>query len=455
MLAAAGIFLCVWAYFRAADSVSLWRACKWLLLSIFGYGLGLFSKETGIIAPAVIVLTEVMFPARRHLLRFNRRALVAFAGYGCVCGLFFFLRAQSIVGKSMVLDFADISTTARVLTALRVALEYVGLIIFPRTLLADYPRASVHLVSSVSDPAVWPALAALIGAVVFAIWSWRRISVACWGLLFFAGAFFPVSNLAFAVGVMKGERLLYTPSAGFLVAAVAILTYVLRSPRNESNVRLVVYIVAGLFLVRTWARNEDWRNNYTLATATLKSAPTSDRMRTLLVNWYREHGQDNLARALLTQGGKAISTSPKDMYNLANLELDARRYAQAIELYEKVLAAEPLNESAMNNLGRALVEAGQYDRAIAVFEKLRETDPASPGSYVNLMDLYIRIKNPAGALPVVEEGLRRFTNVDAIYWNAGAVYKRVGREAEAQAAFDKAAKLNPEITRQKDVRREL
>lgn len=457
ILALSGILLSSFAYFRAVDSLHGPTPVRvfigWAGISLLAYAAGIFSKETGLVAPAVMVLTELLFPRTRRLLRLDWRAVVLFLGYGAITALYFMLRQHAVQTEVRAIDFADLSVFQRVATGLRVCAEYVGLLLFPGTLLADYPRDEFPVSSALSDPAVLIALLLVGLAAGLVIWSWKREPVACWGLLLFLGVLFPLSNIPFAIGVMKAERLLYTPSAGFLVAATALVANRARAMRSGDMGWSVLYVAVGLLFVRTLFRNPDWKNNLTLATATLQTAPTSQKFQTILVNWYREHGRDDLARSILTSGGRSVPNSVAGRYNLANVELDARRYDEAIRLYQNVLEIEPDHEKALNNLGRALSEAGRIPEAIEHYEAFRRQMPDSPGPYINLMDLYVREDQTALALPVAEEALRRFPDMDAVQWNAGAIFRALGRTGEAEAAFREAARLNPAITTQRDIRR--
>ena len=73
ILALAGTLTCCLAYFRAVRRRG--HAAAWGAASVAAYLTGAMSKETGIVAPAVILVTEALLPARRHLLRGDRRAV--------------------------------------------------------------------------------------------------------------------------------------------------------------------------------------------------------------------------------------------------------------------------------------------------------------------------------------------------------------------------------------------
>jgi Flp pilus assembly protein TadD len=407
------------------------------------------------LAPAFIILTEIVLPDRRRLLKLQVPAIAAFAGYAAALAGYLVLRSKAVLMSVSSPEFGDLTPYQRILTALRICMEYVGLLLYPGTLAADYPRADLHIANNPAEPGVFLAMALLGMAVVAMVWFWKRQPLVSWGLLFFMMSLFPVSNLPFAIYVMKAERLLYTPSAGFLLALVALIHYGLEQRRADTLFWPVVGVVTVLFFMRSTARNEDWRNNFTLASATLKTSPTSQRMKTLIFNWYRDHGQNDLARQYLSAAyGDASRNDGGAMYNLANLELDSRNYAEAIRLYRRILELEPNNANAMNNLGQALDEAGRLEEAVKVYENLLHLQPNSPGPYVNLVHVLLRLKNAQRALPIAETAMSKFPRNEGVWWNAGAVYQELGRTEDAQAAFKRAQQIDANISKKQTLKLE-
>jgi len=456
LLSFLGAATCVWAYFMAHAAAGRERPGEmagWLCCSLLAYLVAMFSKESGAIAPAFIVLSEIVLAGRRWLLRARPAAVATFAAYGGALGLYLLMRSAAAEPRVVALAFEDMGARTRILTALKVCVQYVGLLLFPAQLSADYAEGSTLLATGFDDPYVWGAIALMAAGLVFLVWSWRRLPAAAWGLLLFLMSLFPVSNLPFAIGVIKAERLLYTPSAGFLVAVAAGLFYLLDYRGSRPVLWATVYTIGGLLLLQTWIRNLDWRNNYTLATATLRTSPSSLTFNTILGNWYREHGRNDLARFYLSRVQGRGADKSVSYYNLGNIALDEGKHEEAVRLYRQVLEVESSHTGALNNLGRALTALGDYRGAVEAYRRVLEVSPNHPGAYVNLMDLYMRLNNLEQALALADRALRLFPNEEAVQWNAGAVYRRAGRPQQAEAAFQRATRLNPEIAVQRDVKK--
>lgn len=448
IMALFGVLTCCLAYLLATrDERHGWG---WVALSIGGYAFGIFSKEIGFMGPFLILLWEWILPQRRRLFRADFRAIAAFAGYAGVVLAWGGLRASAISSADVVNQgFVGTTKSEQVMTGLRVCMEYVGLLLAPIKLSADYWIPEVPFARSIWEPGVLAAIALLAG-LLFVVWAtWRRRPGTAWGILVFLVVLFPVSNIPFRIGVLKAERLLYSPSAGFIVGVAALAATALKRRWMQKAVRAAVVVIACLLLGRTWARNLDWRDDFTLATRTLKSSPDSPAFNFVMAEYYRDLHQDDLARGHILRCLKANPSSTWALLNLGNLEMNANRFDRAAEYFQQVLRVNPQDASALTNLGWCLEELHRYPEAADALERSRALRPDNPASYVNLLSVYIELKNVTAAMPVLEEALRRFPNVPAVHWNAGGLYLLAGRKAESEAAFRRARELDPTIDQNK------
>lgn len=100
---------------------------------------------------------------------------------------------------------------------------------------------------------------------------------------------------------------------------------------------------------------------------------------------------------------------PEELDDAANSAFRGRNYKLAIELWKKVVEAEPKHKTAWNNLGRAYLNTAQFDKAEAALKKQIEINPYDEYAYNNL----------------------------------GLTYQRTQRFEEAEAAFRKQIEVNP------------
>jgi tetratricopeptide (TPR) repeat protein len=438
--------ICTWTYFKAMAARG-GRVVGLLAVSIAAYLLGMMSKEGGVTAPLVILMTEIVMSNRRYLVRARRRAIAAFAGYGLAAALFLVLRSLALSNRVLHLGLVGVPSLQRIWTGLRVSMEYMGLLFAPVGLTADYWRIPIS--RSPFEIAVLASVLLIVSLLFVIAWSQKKAPAVAWGLCFWGLTLLPVSNIPFAIGTMKAERLLYSPSAGLLVAvagSLAILTA--RGGLVRRVVTVIVIAAIALLSVLTWQRNHDWENNFTLATVTLEKVPDSPSFTMIMGNCFRDQGNNAEARKYYLRLLEVIPFHRSALFNLGNVALDEGDLDEAVSYYKRVLNLHPDYTKALNNLGQAYQRMERYADAAAAYERFKDLKPDNPYPYVNLQVVYLRQQNLPAALEVTEEALTRFPEVEDIHHNASAVYQALGREEEAREALGRARRLEQQLENQ-------
>lgn len=455
IMALVGNLLCCLAFVfatRETGPAKAGRAWVWVAVSIVSYSFAVFSKEIGLVGPVFIVLWEMILPHRRRLFRADSRAFVAFLGYAIIAVVFWVGMRDSVVKtNSMNVAFLGTTKAEQIWTALRVCMEYVGLLLAPIRLSADYWKPEVPFARSPTEPAVLAAISLLVLLVVAVAGSWRRRPQIAWGICAFLVLLFPVSNLPFLIGVLKAERILYTPSLGFIVALAALATAPFSWSGLRRSAQVVVWALAATFLFRTWVRNDDWRDNCTLAEVTLKSSPSSAIFNSIMASCYRKENQNGPAREHLLRSIESQPGNAMALFNLGNIDREEGRFDAAIGYYRRALEFHPRYVSVLNNLGRALAESGRLREAVEVLKQSKEARSDNPAAYVNLLSIYIQLKDLEAAVPLAKEAQQRFPDIPVVHLNAGSVYLLAGRKEESQAAYRRAKELDPDIESKGDV----
>jgi cytochrome c-type biogenesis protein CcmH/NrfG len=83
----------------------------------------------------------------------------------------------------------------------------------------------------------------------------------------------------------------------------------------------------------------------------------------------------------------AVKTSPKSVEawtNLGNALMDAQRFGEAVDAYEKSLALEPKNVNVIVDLGTCYRGVGKFDKAVEQYRKALKIDPNFPNAHRNL-----------------------------------------------------------------------
>lgn len=235
--------------------------------------LALLSKESGAVVPGLIVwgwIVGLARPSRR------RMALYAAAWVG-VAAVYAVVRWTVLRPYAGVYNIAEVFLGAPAipvrLTAVAAFADIARLLVFPLHLRVDYSPAERTLVTTPFDWRFVAGFACLLlwGALLWRSWRGGR-TVEAFGLGWIAIALSPVANLLFPAGVLVGERTLYLPSVGFVLAVGAWLKGL--APRRFAAVLAALVVLGG---VRTALRVPVWRDELTVALSMLEDSPRSFR----------------------------------------------------------------------------------------------------------------------------------------------------------------------------------
>jgi len=384
----------------------LWLAL--LALATFG---AVTSKEHGFVTGPLIVLQELyyFFSGRQKEPRPGR--LVAGLGVVAVVSAALLVIRMQVTGDPASHElWHGVSGPDRMATAIRIVMEYVGLHLVPWPLVADY-WSDLAPIRGWASAGAWAGLVVLLAMTGIVITLRKRKTVIAWGVAFFLLTLLPVSNFLFAIGFVKAERILYIPSIGLLAAIVGALWWMRVKPWGRSLAPALYGLMILAFIPLTWQRATEWKDNLTLAAATLRQSPTNPRFN-----------------------------------NMMGKELNARGdQAQAITYYRRALEGNPNHVPALVNYGLALSGSGQPREAAGILEKALNLNPGNMPVYVNLMSVYRSLGELDKNVAVADRAVDRFPRSAAILWNAANAHQLVGDMARADELRALARAIDPNI----------
>ena len=361
-LAVLGGFL---IYLKSTEAAG-WRRWAWLTLLALVTAAGAFAKESAVTVLGVIALYEAIWWKERR--QWRGLVLGSIAMLIPIQAMLYQRAAVLLSSQPTNFPFYDNPITgagwlAGRLTALRVMGKYLGLLIWPARLSCDYSWAQIPLAGgSAADFGCWFLLAAAIGAAAIPL---RRNRTG----LFLAGAailvFLPTSNLLFPIGTIMAERFLYLPAIAFSAAIVAAAYAASERRRSPRLLPAVLGVIVGACAARTWARNADWQNDLTLATAAVAVSPESYKSHLMLANslFDVDSGHAGIDR-VLTEAEKSLAILqplPLELNNAGALRRAALWYLAKADLIR------PPGQSAANSPGAAQA----CRRAIELLERCR------------------------------------------------------------------------------------
>jgi Flp pilus assembly protein TadD len=303
---------------------------------------GLLSKESGLILAFWVVILTVWrlreSSSPRPYVALYAGLLVSFAGYmllrSIACG-----GAAPEVANTGALDnpLVGASLAERVWTPFKLLALYLGLMIWPARLCADYSLGAIGLASSPLDWGVAAGLTVVAFSMLTIVMGWRRRSFTSLLVVLLFSAYAMFSNSFLLIGALAGERFFYLPSVVVCIGTGLAFERIWKAlgRRESSGLRrlLGTGLVAAMILLtmRTGLRNHDWRDTRTIMAATVRDFPSSARGHWATGQFLLKDGEFDEA---MTHLERAVNLSPHSARFYQTLSLaywakDDRQKAQA------------------------------------------------------------------------------------------------------------------------------
>ncbi len=343
-------------------------------LSLISFCLALLSKESAVTILPLLLLFRIAL-RREALVSGLRREMrsMDWLPYLLCVAVFLLLRSYVIEKIDLTpLDnpLAFVPVIVRLRSALAVLWDYFGLLLMPLVLAADYSYNQVAIANTWWAPRFLGGLALTLIALTVALR--HRQAAVRFAAAFPFVALAATSNLLFPIGTIKGERLLYLPSVGWVMLVAYLADRGCRSSRYRALTVTVLACMIGAFAARTWVRNGDWDDNATLYASMARTAPNSAKAR----------------------------------YNFGTVLIEQGRYDAAMEQFGRALDAAQWAEGAALGMGIASEKAGHPARAVGWYRKALEITPEFSKAHNNLCRLLLIMGDFDAAVTACRRGLR-------------------------------------------------
>ncbi len=369
---------CYWyASFRST------RRRSFLLLCLFGFLLGVLSKEVAIVLPALLLLLdfclpkEVGSPGQKPLTepratffsQLGRAIKQSWPFYAAglalaAVGLYY---ALYLLPASRKIGLWGGSVETNLGTSFKLFFHYLKLILFPYPLIADYTGDVFPISEGLFEPATVLSILIFVGFVALAIWTYPKNAVLSLGMFWFLITLLPVLHI-FPFHEIAADHFLYLPVVGLALVGGSTVDYLVRVKDKTLPSWALLGLLTCVWGALTLDRNQDWKNAETLWEATIKHAPGSSRANSNLGNIYANQGKSDLGI----------------YYTKRSIELD------------------PSQSIAWSNLGTIYFMAGEkaqqkgdlkealrlQKEAKPLLEKAIELDPSSPSPVLMLAQCY-------------------------------------------------------------------
>ncbi|HUA63735.1 MAG TPA: hypothetical protein VML19_33615 [Verrucomicrobiae bacterium] len=447
LMAAFGVLAALICHIQA-NRPDVRRRAGWLAGVFLATAFGMFSKESVIVAPVVLLLYDLSFSPGSGWPKRARSYFIA----AIPCVLDLVVRARVLRQfTAMAVPFTDNPLTGAGflpgrLTALSVIGRYIGLLAWPATLSCDYGYRQILTIRPGDIAAVLALAVCLVAgaAVIYAYWKDRRI-------FFFGGLFFvalaPVANVFLLIGSNMAERFLYLPAIG--AAGCAAAAWMALARRLPARMAIAIPAVVCLaFAIRTYARNSDWATDQSLAEATESAAPETYKAHMILATSLS--GSRSIAEAGRV---RAILDPLPDEQNLnrpyINVGISYRLYGDEVAKTNPGEAVRWYRKS-LESLLRGESIAWANDRAIAR-ENARlgrkKVGFAGGKIYLEIATAYARLNEPEKQLEALRRG-QTLSDFPEFYFEGMAdAYQALGNPSQAAIALMEAVLMNSGQTR--------
>lgn len=416
------------------------KQAKHLWIALGSYLLALLSKEY---AATLLFFIPFLF----YLLE-NKKpvsAIMATMPYGGVFLVYVIMRVHAVGFHSpppsndlLSNPYLYATHIEKVATEWFVMGKYIGLLLFPYPLSADYSYYQITY-HHFSDITVLQSLLIYAALFVWTIVELKKKSILSFALLFFLLNIFMISNFFVDIGATMGERLVFHSSLGLVV----ILSYYLfkwlsgkvnkMSLQTKKNTMIGIASVLGVVCFgETVVRNAQWKNEDALFIHDVGVVPNSC-----------------LANSNASWDYLGMSESPKNTIPQAQADLDsAKKYAV------RALRLNPRYEAAYLNLGGVYFHQGLLDSAKYCWDmvgKLHPNHPSLKAKYALLSHYYFLNGMDYGKSGKYQLGVNYMrkalfddsTNAD-IWYNIGGAYFTLHKYDSARYAWLKALQYKPD-----------
>ena len=463
-----------------------------LVWGVLIFFLALLSKENAITFLAVIPLTYFFFTKAK--IKDYAIAVGAYIGPGAIFLVLRSMYTQSGLTQESpeILNNPFLGTTflQRYATTVLTFLYYFKLLVVPHPLTHDYYYNQIPIVEF-SDPWVLLSIIINLGLLVYALINLQKKTIASFAILFYFITFSIASNMLFTVGVLMNERFIYMSSLGFCILLAYLFIQSKDRFKISPNAVLAAFVVVlSLYSLKTYSRNFDWKDSFTLFRRDVIHSPNSAKIQTSVggdlakaADWnisvMRDSGMIKKVIQDLSGGSKseaelnAINALPDSSIRTLLLDSSIEHLIEATNIYKthsnawlllgnslykrdhKPEEVIPIYEKAGEyrvggyydanfNLGIVYNESNQPLKAKINLLKAYDAKPESMEVRFLLAQSYAKLNMPDSVDYWLNRGLELKKQDAADYYLIGTGYGKVGHNLNKAIEFlNKAIELNP------------
>lgn len=341
------------------------------------YALGICAKEPAVFTPFLFLFLDLVYFKKRLVHMFRWHNIKPYV----ICTLLF---AVYMVLRFWVLGGLGADPSYRVTFLQRIYIfidlfgSYVRKLIWPNPLNLFYTfHPAYQIFSTRFVSAVFLLVGTLVLAVVAANKRWKEIGFALvWFVIFLTPSLIFINSIG---ENLFAERHVFASTIGFAFLVALLLA---RLWKQRVLGKIAVFGIMGAVCFMSWTviypRNMLWHDDERIYADTLTKSPDADLIRSNLAVLYRDSG--DLTRAKEQFDIIASRGTWRGMYevynNLGDLAQREKKYDEAVQYFNKSIAANPFHKNALNNLGAMYLEQGDILKSLTYLCQANRIDPS-------------------------------------------------------------------------------
>jgi hypothetical protein len=362
--------------------------------SLAMYFLALFSKESAIMLPVVILMFDQALPAVRSGLR--PRCLY-YSGFLPV--LIFHLYFYMFVFRNAWVAFHGVagSFLNHGLVMGAIWFGYMTEIILPWMVKMIPGFYCPPVPGSLQTAEILTALFLMAGCFLM---SWRRNQESLLFGLWFIIFYIPVSDLILLDNQMA-NRFMYLPSIGLLICLAFFIHKILNSDWIRKSSRYMAGILYGAVIMicvsKTLFLNGDWKSNFDVGYAWVRDYPTFGKGYALVGFYYYNAGRFDKACEYLEKSVQLGDRIPLDNLTLAGCYMMLGKSKQADIGLRQIISQYPDYADAYFLLGELYYNQGKNPQSQIILETALRLNPKRFRGYRLLMKVYLNLQEHEAA----------------------------------------------------------
>ena len=355
-----------------------WNKC---LLAIPLFILGLLSKETAIVFPALFMTMLYI----RSPDRFKPKTYLPTLPFWLIAFLYLYIRfvllpfhTDELLNVDPVSKQFGTHISLRIYTFLATLPSYFGLLIWPQGLHMDRDFL-VHLSPWFSEVFIGGFIfTAAVGQILLGR---GKIGHAfSFGALWFLCAYFPESGVFIPVNSLFLEHWMYLPTSGLFLGLAEGFTQICLAYQFKPELKKALFasccFIGLIFGVLTYQQNEVWHDPIALYTNILNHGEKSVRSRNNLGVAYLDMGQYQKALDQFHMALVDYDITPETHQNIAavlarNYDGKSHEQEEILEL-QKAIAIDPDFWTAYDSMANVYTTMGQFDKAATARAKMNQ-----------------------------------------------------------------------------------